>query len=92
VVEKRKRRIPRRQIHDGAVLERMPHCAGHVRLDPKWIAGFARPDTHARQSGDCLAGGALRNHSTGRVLFGSVGARDTLQYKALLAGEVVRRK
>jgi hypothetical protein len=30
----------------------------------------------------------LRNNSTGRVLFGSVGARDTPHYKALLTGEV----
>src|SRR5580658_7451613 len=66
----------------------MPYCAGHVGLDPKWIAGFARPDTRAGRSRDCLAGGALGNHSTGRVLFGSVGARDTPQYKSLLTCEV----
>ena len=60
-------RIPVGQVHSSAVLERVTHRVQYIWLDPKWVAGFARPSAHPGWRGNGFVCFSLSDDRTGCV-------------------------
>jgi hypothetical protein len=77
-------RIPVGQVHSGAVLECVTHRVQHIRLNPKWVAGFARPSADTGWRGNGFVCFTLSDHPSGCVRIDSFRSTDAPYGIALL--------